>query len=210
MRPFARIMLGAMLLLAGCGGTLGTPANPTVPIPNPGPTPPASGITVVSHVAIVVLENTNFADANNATNMPYLNSLLSQGSLASTYYANAHPSEPDYFIMTDGLPETLDDNFTGTVSDDNVVRRLVAAGMSWKAYAESLPSPGYLGGDVQPYLRRHNPLTFFSDVQQSSVQSANIVGTDQMSSDIAAGTLPNYSFIVPNAVDDAHDCPHGG
>src|SRR4051812_45950426 len=133
MRAIARIMLGALLLLVGCGGNLGTgvtpPGPPTAPSPTPAPTPPPNGTTVVSHVAIVVLENTNFADANNATNMPYLNSLLSQGSLASTYYANAHPSEPDYFVMTDGIPETLDDNFSGTVSDDNVVRRLVAAGM---------------------------------------------------------------------------------
>jgi len=34
------------------------------------------------------------------------------------------------------------------VSMDNVVRELVAAGKTWKAYAESLPSVGYLGGDT--------------------------------------------------------------
>ena len=48
-------------------------------------------------------------------------------------------------MLTTGLMETLDDNFSGTISDDNVVRELVKAGKTWKAYAESLPSPGYRG-----------------------------------------------------------------
>jgi phosphatidylinositol-3-phosphatase len=168
------------------------------------------GIPVVDHVTIVVLENTNFADAHNSANMPYMNSLLTRGSLVATYFANAHPSIPNYFIMTTGLPETFNDSFTGTVSDDNVVRELGAAGKSWKVYAESLPSTGYLGGDVPPYLRHHNPFTYFSDVQQSSTLAANIVNFSQFSLDVAANALPNFSFIVPNVVDDAHDCPAGG
>src|SRR5206468_2531442 len=32
----------------------------------------------------------------------------------------------------------------------------------------------------------------------------------QLSLDLSAGTLPNYSFIIPNLNDDAHDCPGGG
>ena len=137
--------------------------------------------------------------------MPYLNSLVSQYGLATQYFANAHPSLPDYFMLTTGLTETLEDNFTGTISDDNVARELVKAGKTWKAYAESLPSAGYMGPDSALYVRRHNPFTYLSDVQNDSTQAANIVPFPQFATDLANDALPQYSFIVPNLVDDAHD-----
>jgi hypothetical protein len=76
-------------------------------------------------------------------------------------------------------------------------------------YAESIPAQGYLGGDQFPYLRHHNPFSFFSDVQQSSSQTANIVPSTQLAADLSSGGIPNYSFIVPNAQNDAHSCSDG-
>jgi hypothetical protein len=44
----------------------------------------------------------------------------------------------------------------------------------------------------------------------SSAETANLVPFTQISSDLSAGTLPNFGFIAPNAEHDAHDCPTGG
>ena len=107
--------------------------------------------------------------------MPYFNSLASKYGLATQYFADAHPSIPNYLMLTTGLMETLDDNFSGTINDDNVVRELVKAGKTWKAYAESLPFPGYVGADSGVYLSRHNPVTYLSDVQDSTSQAAKVV-----------------------------------
>src|SRR5438132_4872336 len=96
--------------------------------------------------------------------MPYLNELATQYGLATQYFANTHPSIGNYFMMTTGQIITNDDAFGGPVSDDNIVRELTAAGKTWKIYAESLPSPGYTGGDVFPYLKHHNPFAYFTDV----------------------------------------------
>jgi phosphatidylinositol-3-phosphatase len=85
------------------------------------------------------------------------------------------------------------------------VRELVKAGKSWRCYAKGLPSAGYLGGDVYPYLRHHDPFSYFSDVQNSAAQAANIVPFSQFATDLANNALPQYAFIVPNALDDAHD-----
>ena len=156
-----------------------------------------------------MLENASYSDVINATSMPYLNSLAQKYALAMNYYANTHPSIGNYFMLTTGQILTNDDAFTGTVSDDNVVRELTAASKTWKSYAESLPSVGYLGGDQPPYLRHHNPMTYFSDVQNSGTQQANLVPFTQFASDLASGNLPNYSFVVPNIYDDAHNCPVG-
>jgi acid phosphatase len=137
--------------------------------------------------------------------MPYLNSLASQYGLATQYFANGHPSMPNYLMLTTGKMETFDDNFSGTISDDNVVRELVNAGKSWKAYEESIPSAGYLGGDVAPYVRRHNPFSYLSDVQNDPSQAANIVPFSQFASDLSSNTLPQFSFISPDVNDDAHN-----
>lgn len=185
------------LFLVSCGGgdsKLGSslPAGQAVP-----PT--------FSHVALVVLENHSYSDVIGSSSMPYLNSLAQKYGLAAQYYANAHPSLPNYFMLTAGQLETMTDSFSGVVTDDNVVRELVNANKSWKAYAESLPSAGYTGNDVYPYLRRHNPFVYFSDVQNSAAQAANIVPFTQFAQDLAGNALPQYLYIVPNALDDAHD-----
>jgi len=136
--------------------------------------------------------------------MPYLNSLASQYGLATQYYANVHPSIGNYFMLTDGQIETVNDAFSGTVSHDNIVRELVKANKSWRSYAESLPRIGYLGGDVYPYFKHHNPFAYFSDVVGTS-QANNLVPFSQLASDLGSENLPDFSFIVPNALNDAHD-----
>jgi phosphatidylinositol-3-phosphatase len=107
-------------------------------------------------------------------------------------------------MLTTGKIETTDDAFSGTISDDNIVRELLRANKSWRSYAEGLPSIGYTGGDAYPYLQHHNPFAYFSDVVGTG-QAANLVPFSQFPSDLSAGTLADFSFIVPNALDDAHD-----
>lgn len=170
----------------------------------------SSQIPPVQHVVIVVLENTNYDSVVGSANAPYINSLFPQGGLATNYYANAHPSIGNYFYLTTGELVTLDDNFSGMVSDDNVVREVAAVSKTWKVYAENLPSVGYLGGDVPPlYLRHHNPFTYFSDIQMDPTAQLNIVPYPQLATDLANAQLPAYSFIVPNAKDDGHTCSDG-
>src|SRR5215472_9975701 len=184
----AATALSLALFAPGCGGTTGG-----------GVKPPSS-----SHVFLIVEENHSYSEVIGNSAMPYLNGLASKFGLATQYYADTHPSIGNYFMLTAGQIETNDDRFTGTISDDNVVRELVKANKSWHSYAESLPGPGYLGGDSYPYLKHHNPFTYFSDVIGTS-QASNVVPFSQFSSDLASGNLPDFSFIIPNALDDAHD-----
>jgi phosphatidylinositol-3-phosphatase len=168
-------------------------------------TPVAAKQLTFSHIVLLVEENHSYSDVVGSSSMPYLNSLISQYGLATQYFANTHPSLPNYLVLTTGLMESNNDNFAGAVSDDNIVRELVKAGKSWKAYLESLPSPGYLGGDTGAYLRQHNPFADLSDIQQSSAQADNMVPFTQFATDLANNALPQYSFIAPNGNDDAHD-----
>lgn len=206
-RLLASTLFGLVLVtfISGCGGGSSTIA---------GTSGSSSGVAsasvpLVEHVVVVALENTNYADVIGSPSTPFLNSLLAKGSLAANYYANIHPSIPNYFIMTSGISVTMDDTFTGTVTTDNVVHELTASSKTWKAYAESIPSAGYLGGDNGFYLRRHDPFSYFSDVQQSAAAASDIAPFSQFAADLNANTLPNYAFVIPNARDDAHSCPDG-
>jgi phosphatidylinositol-3-phosphatase len=158
------------------------------------------------HVFIVTEENHNYTDVIGSSSMPYLDSLAAQYGLATQYYANTHPSIGNYFMLGTGQIITNDDSYSTIVTADNVVRRLVAAGKTWKSYAEDIPSVGYTGGDVGGYARKHNTFALLSDVANDSTQRQNLVPFTQFATDLANGTLPDYSNIVPNLCNDAHDC----
>ena len=182
---------------ASSSGSGATPTTPTTPVP--------ANVPTFSHVFLIVEENHSFSEVVGNSSMPYFNSLVSKYGLAKQYFANAHPSIPNYLMLTTGQIETFDDDFSGTIKDDNVVRELINAGKSWKAYEESIPSPGYLGGDAPPYVRRHNPFVLLSDVQGSPAQASHIVEFSQFATDLANDSLPQYSFIAPNVDNDAHN-----
>ena len=126
------------------------------------------------HVFLVVEENQSYQNVIGNSSMPYLNQLANRYGLATNYYANTHPSIGNYFWLTTGQVITNDSNFSGTVTADNLVRQLVANGKSWHSYAESLPTIGYTGADQYPYVKRHNPFAYFSDVV-GTTQANNLV-----------------------------------
>jgi acid phosphatase len=169
--------------------------------------PSRPAIPPAGHVFLVTEENHDYADAIDSASMPYLDSLARQYGLATQYYANTHPSIGNYFMLGTGEIITNDDSYSTIVTVDNVVRRLRAAGKTWKSYAEDIPSVGYVGGDVGGYARKHNTLALLSDVATDSTERRNLVPFTQFATDLANGTLPNYANIVPNLCNDAHDCP---
>jgi len=161
----------------------------------------------VKHVYLVVLENHSYSSIIGNKSMPWLNGLASRYAYATAYYANTHPSIGNYFELTTGKIITNNDGYSNTVSGDNIVRHLLSAGKTWKEYTEGLPRNGYTGGDTGEYTEHHNPLSYFSDVRNSSNEIINLVPFSQFATDLRNGSLPNYSFIVPDNDNNGHDCP---
>jgi len=167
-------------------------------------TPP--GTSQFGHVFIVTEENTDYVDVTSSS-MPYLTGLAAQYGLATQYYANTHPSIGNYFELATGQVLTNDDGSSTIENVPNVVRSLVGAGKTWKSYAESIPNACYLGGDTGDYARKHNIFPLLSDVANNPTgQGCNNVPFTQFATDLANGTLPAFSNIVPNLCNDAHDC----
>ncbi len=161
------------------------------------------------HVFIVLEENNDYSSVTSSS-MPYLTGLAAQYGLATQYYANTHPSIGNYLDMTSGTVLTNDDSYSGSPFNvPNVFRSLIAAGKSWKGYAEDLPSTGFVDYtqiEVGQFASRHFPPIYYTDVHDNPAQAQNVVPFTQFATDLANGTLPNYSFIVPNLCNDAHDC----
>lgn len=174
------------------------------------------------HVFLIIMENEGYNGIIGNQFAPILNALAQDYGLATNYTGVADPSEPNYVAMLGGdfFGITGDDPywFPGhTVSADNLMAQLEAAGKTWKGYFESMPYPGYRGycypdkclgipdSDTQ-YAAKHNGIVNFVNLQ-STTELAKMVPFTQLSTDLAAGTVPNFSYIVPNECDDMHGAP---
>ncbi|HTR04623.1 MAG TPA: alkaline phosphatase family protein, partial [Thermoanaerobaculia bacterium] len=123
----------------------------------------------------------------------------------------------------------------GTVGK-TIADQLTERGMSWKTYQESLPSTGADGVDnadgyysnvnpipstesqtlVNLYAVKHNPFVYFRSVQEGGSNGngmSNAVpfsGPNGFYDDLARGTVPSFSFIVPNQCNDQHGRGNAG
>jgi hypothetical protein len=81
-----------------------------------------------------------------------------------------------------------------------------------KADFNSLNSAEFPSGVplVQAYAAKHNPFVYFASVQAgtdprlSLSQVVGFAGDNGLFADLASGTVPTYSYIVPNQCDDQH------
>jgi hypothetical protein len=168
--------------------------------------PPPPTVPQSHHVVLVMEENQSYSTVVGATTVwPNLNTLIAHGALPTNYYADSHPSIGNYFMLTTGQLLTTDDNSTQVFDVDNIARRMLAAGVTFRVYAEGI-TQGYTGGNTGLYLIRHNPFAMLSDVA-SNQQVANQVlwPFSQFATDLANNALPDFSYIVPDVDDDAHD-----
>src|SRR5256885_4863445 len=161
--------------------------------------PPGGGVPSFNHVFIVVEENNDYTSVIGSSSMPYLNGLAQQYGLATQYYADTHPSIGNYFMMTVGKIISNDDNYSSVVTDDNVVRRLLAAGKTWKSYAEDLPSVGYAGGGMGDYARKDKVIALLSGGGNDPGEKKRLVPLPQITTGPGDRPVPGDPLILSDA-----------
>ena len=87
-------------------------------------------------VMIVVLEN---ADYDEALRQPFLKQLSQEGAAFTQFYAETHPSQPNYIAMISGSTQGVFSDGNVDLDAQHVGDLLEAAGKSWKVYAEDFP-----------------------------------------------------------------------
>jgi phosphatidylinositol-3-phosphatase len=169
---------------------------------------------------------------------PYLSTELpKQGEVMARFYGVGHNSASNYLAFVSGQPPTpaskadcpdpVQHVSPDTVGPYGIARsdgcqypsnfktvadQLAANGLTWKGYNQDIPEPcSPLSHNPAPgtsYARKHNPFVFFDSLIESGQCQANDVGFAELDADLDAGTLPNFSLIVPNECDDGHTaCP---
>src|SRR5713101_284506 len=103
------------------------------------PHPVRASTANFDYVVTIVMENHGInATYNCGGNCAYITLLANTYGLAENYSALTHPSMANYIAMTSGGQYgTSDVTPPGSVNATNVVDRLEAAGLTWKAYMES-------------------------------------------------------------------------
>jgi hypothetical protein len=157
-----------------------------------------------NHVWIITEENHSFEEVIGDSSMPYYNTLAAQNGLATEYYSNHHNSLTALMWLVAGQPITTDDNATSCFDVNNVVRRVLLQGLTWKSYQVDLPYAGFAGLSWLNYVRRHNPLIDFTD-SCSGAQALNSVPYTQLATDMQNNDTANFIYISPNLDEDAHD-----
>lgn len=165
----------------------------------------SAGRPTLGRVAVLVLENRSYGQVIGNPRAPYLNSLARRGALATNYYAIAHPSLPNYVALTTGDHSGVNaDCATCEADGESLVNQLDAAGLSWRAYFENRPlqiaSPYVHGAG---YNRYYNPFVYSETLGRADLaqDTTNFHG---LSRDLAAHTLPRFSWIAPNIWHDGH------
>jgi hypothetical protein len=195
-----RLVVGLVLLVAGCGGSS---AGATAPARAPA----SVRVPAFTHVVVVVFENHEATSISGSPDAPTFNALARRYATLTNYDAVAHPSLPNYLALVSGSTHGISSDCTDcVVGARNLADTLAAAGKTWKTYAEGLPYPGFTGGSAGLYAKKHNPFLYFRDVVRSRARRNRVVPLPQLKRDLATRRLPDFSLVIPNLCDDMHDC----
>lgn len=164
------------------------------------------------HIFVIVEENTEYDHIIRNPKAPTLNDLANRYGLATHYFGTSHPSEGNYVALVGASDYGITDDAPYTahvVNAPSIVDQLEAAGLSWKGYFQNLPVAGYAGTcypSTGPclYASKHNGFVNFAHVQFDPGEMRKNVPDSGLGADLATGSVPNYSFIVPDQCHDLH------
>jgi phosphatidylinositol-3-phosphatase len=120
-----------------------------------------------------------------------------------------------------------------------IADQIVAAGLTWKSYQESLGPqgadnvnfsdgfftdssnilavlPNEAQGLLKLYAAKHDPFVYFRSVQEGSDPELSLKrvfafeGKNGLFEDLNSGNVPSFSFIAPNQCNDQHGRANGG
>ncbi|KAI0020438.1 putative acid phosphatase Pho610 [Xylariomycetidae sp. FL0641] len=135
------------------------------------------------------------------------------GILQTRYYAQTHPSQPNYLAAVGGDYFGLDHDeplrIPANVS--TIVDLLESKDISWRGYFEGLPGPGYMAegsyaaDGTWDYVKKHNPFVSYDSVNTDGSRLLNLLSFKDFERDLAAGTVPQFVMMSPDMLNDGHN-----
>lgn len=159
---------------------------------------PGAEFSHPDHIVIVIEENKPFSQIIGNPEAPYINELAKRGALFTQSYGITHPSQPNYLALFSGSTRGISSNACPLDLDgDNLASQLIAKGLSFVSYSESMPETGYEGCIYGAYMRKHNPVANWEELAAFN-QPFSAFPAD-------FSKLPTVSFVIPDQRNDMHD-----
>lgn len=161
-----------------------------------------------------MLENKGYAATLGSCSAdPYLCSLGAQYASVVGWAGVSHPSEPNYLAVTMGGTQGCgSDTCFQTLGAPSLGGQLSAAGIPWRAYMESMPSPCFTGqwaggsGSSALYGEKHDPFVVVGDVLRNGCAQHVLPypGAAGLTAALASPSAPDFVWITPNQLNDMH------
>ena len=205
-----------------------------------------NGLPPVKHVFMIVLSDRGFTQSFGASSGYLSGALRRQGELVLNYYAVAGAPLANEIALVSGqgpTAQTATDcpRFTrindagkgprgqvigiGCAYPDTtkaLAGELTAAGDTWKAYVQGVPSNAksacrvpkvgskvpQTAGSKNGYLAWRNPFLYFRSLTSGSACHDDEVGLGHLKTDLkSASTTPSLAYIIPAACSDGSEAP---
>jgi hypothetical protein len=189
----AALLLSLLAVARPAVAETGAPAAASAAPCGTGAVPP----TTFGHVIWIIFENKAYSSVIGSPSAPYINSLAQQCGLATNFFAETHPSLPNYIAMTSGSTQGITDNAEPASHPLSVPSIFSQLGPDWRSLQESMPS-NCLKSSSGLYAVRHNPAAYYTNIDCTA---ADVPLTSP--ADLSA----TFTFVTPNLCNDMHDCP---
>jgi hypothetical protein len=160
----------------------------------------------LNRIAVLVLENRSYENVIGNPAAPYLNRLARSGALATNYFAVTHPSLPNYIALTTGGHKTVNGDCAACrAGGRSLAGQLEAAGISWRAYFESMRarlSTQLASGAA--YNPHYNPFAY-TQALRAPDPASDVTTFASLRRDLAHRSLPRFAWIAPNVWHDGHN-----
>jgi len=170
------------------------------------------------HVIIIMEENHGFNELIGSANAPYMNELAQQGALFTQSHGISHPSQPNYLAIYSGSMQGItNDACLQTITPyttPNLGASLISHGFSFKGYAQTMPSEGFLdctylknATNENLYARKHCPWVNWQGTKANNIPASCSQPITAFPSDFSK--LPTVSFVIPDMDYDMHNVASG-
>ena len=194
----AAAALIALVALA-CGGDSEATSRSSVNAGRPCGTakrPPAR----YRHVVWIVMENKGYGDVIGNADSPYITALGKACGVASRFFAETHPSAPNYIAMTSGGTQGLTDDgdpFERPIDAPSIFSQLGSGG--WRALLEAMPSNCRTKYLLPEYYARHNAAAYYTNIRAACKRyDVPLRRTPDLSA--------RFTYIAPNSCHSMHTC----
>jgi len=167
------------------------------------------------HIIIVVEENHNYEQIIESDAAPFISSLARKSAVFTDAHGVAHPSQPNYHVLFSGSTQDVKDdrcllNLT-PFTTPNLGAALIAKGLRFTGYAETMPGSGFLGCIHDSslstmdflYARKHAPWVNWQGNQENNIPASASQPMTAFPTDF--NQLPDLAFVIPNMDNDMHN-----